>query len=201
MTDWVAEYAERIPAEVRLALDALTGRTDSGYAVVMLLLDADEPLRFGEIREELMIHQQTLTDTLENLQVGGVVQCRPDADPGGYSLSTFGRRILDGLYEASLDPAEAPMARSVPSGGPEFRTPADLEMNADGDRNPADSEGERSLATEVPTESSNDDRPDAGTEVDEPLADLDPSTAPNDDELDGGDGGVNSAKTPPAGKV
>lgn len=137
MSDRVATYAERIPTEVRLALDGLTGRTDTGYAVVMLLLEADDPLRFGEVRERLGVHQQTLTDTLESLQVGGVVQKRAGEEgTGGYSLSTFGRRILDGLYTASLDPAESPMKRSVPQ--TTGRTTFDVEANTGGGEVPTD---------------------------------------------------------------
>lgn len=185
MSDQVAEYAERIPAEVRLALDGLTGRTDNGYAVVMLLLEADEPMRFGEIREELGLHQQTLTDTLEDLQVGGVVQRRPDADPGGYSLSTFGRRILDGLYEASLDPVEAPMAESVPSGGRKPQVSLEMKANAGGGQDSTDDD-ELSVIR-VPTSQPAEKNETTNTSEDMTLASPNVSEGSNDDEFGEGD--------------
>ncbi len=110
MSDPRSEYAGKIPLEVRLAVDGLSGSNDVGYAVVVLLVE-EESLQFGEIREKLDVHQQTLTNTLDELQRGGVVKKRAgerigDQSTGAYTLTKFGDRILDGLYYASEPEAQ-----------------------------------------------------------------------------------------------
>jgi DNA-binding HxlR family transcriptional regulator len=105
MSEQRDQYAARMPLEIRLAVDSLSGHNDTGYAVVMLLSEGSR-LQFEELREELDVHQQTLVDTLDDLQHGGVVRKRAgerigDPSTGAYELTTTGDRLLDGLYYAS----------------------------------------------------------------------------------------------------
>lgn len=99
------EYANRLPLDIRLAVDSLSGESNTEYAVVMLLSEKSS-LRFKELREELDIHQQKLTDALDSLQHGGVVRKQVgerigNQSTGAYELTTTGDRLLDGLYYAS----------------------------------------------------------------------------------------------------
>jgi DNA-binding HxlR family transcriptional regulator len=99
------QYAAQIPLDIRLAVDSLGGHDDTEYAVVALLSERSS-LQFGELREELEIHQQTLTNALNDLQQGGVVRKQVgerigDQSTGAYELTTTGERLLDGLYYAS----------------------------------------------------------------------------------------------------
>ncbi len=105
MSEQRDEYASQMPLEIRLAVDGLSGHNDTGYAVVMLLSEESQ-LRFEELREELNVHRQTLTNTLDDLQHGGLVKKRAgeligDQSTGAYELSDFGDRLLNGLYQGS----------------------------------------------------------------------------------------------------
>jgi DNA-binding HxlR family transcriptional regulator len=108
MSEQRDEYASQMPLEIRLAVDGLSGHNNTGYAVVMLLSEESQ-LRFEELREELNVHRQTLTNTLDDLQHGGLVKKRAgerigDQSTGAYELSDFGDRLLNGLYQSSQPP-------------------------------------------------------------------------------------------------
>lgn len=117
MSEQRDEYASQMPLEIRLAVDGLSGHNNTGYAVVMLLSEESQ-LRFEELREKLDVHRQTLTNTLDDLQHGGLVKKRAgerigDQSTGAYELSDFGDQLLNGLYQSSqparqLEPAAIP---------------------------------------------------------------------------------------------
>lgn len=99
----LAQYNKEIPGDLRRALDALSDNKARG--LVVLLLDEGE-LSFTEIKQKTGIHQQTLTDLLDKLQNGGIT-VRDETVVGDdyhakYRTTSFGRRILDGLFEAYL---------------------------------------------------------------------------------------------------
>jgi len=98
-------YASKFPKELKLAIDGLSGQNEVGYAIVMLLVE-EEALKFTEISEMLDLHPQTVSDALDDLQRGGLIEKKAgerigDQSTGPYVLTTFGNRVLDSLYEAT----------------------------------------------------------------------------------------------------
>lgn len=105
MSDQHLEYASKIPKEVRLAIDGLSGQNEMRYAVMMLLVE-EGGLKFSQMKRQLDLHPQQLANALDSLERGGLVKKEPgerigDQSTGQYEITTFGDRILDGLYEAS----------------------------------------------------------------------------------------------------
>lgn len=104
------EYAEKFPAEVRLAIDGLGGQSDVGYAVMMLLVEQG-PMHFENIRSELDLYSQTLSNHVNKLQKGGLVKKEAggtigDQSTGAYSITKFGNRMLDALYKSTQPETE-----------------------------------------------------------------------------------------------
>jgi DNA-binding HxlR family transcriptional regulator len=99
------EYAQKIPIEARLAAEGLSGQNEIRWAVVAALIEhGEEP--FSGLKEILDIHQQKLSDALDGLQTGGVVKKEAerrtgDKYDGHYKITKFGKKILDGFYEAT----------------------------------------------------------------------------------------------------
>jgi DNA-binding HxlR family transcriptional regulator len=115
------EYVEKVPKEVRLANESLSGQKEIPWAVVVALIEEGE-LPFSKLQSALDIHQQKLTNALEALQVGGVVRKKAVDETGGkyagyYGLTDFGKKILDGFHkstEAKYESTKAkPEMRSV----------------------------------------------------------------------------------------
>jgi len=110
-------YAEKFPEEVRLAIDGLSGRNDVGYAVMMLLVE-EESLQFKEIEQELDVHSQTLSNAVNQLQDGGLIEKKAgdrigDQSTGEYVITKFGDRILDCLYQATQPGVEVGTERTL----------------------------------------------------------------------------------------
>jgi DNA-binding HxlR family transcriptional regulator len=117
MTEPHMEYASRIPKEVRLAIDGLSDRNEVGYGVVMLLVEKGS-LSFSEIQDELDVHQQSLSNTLDALQRGGIIKKEAgerigDQSTGDYTITEFGDRVLDGLYHASQANSEMDVYEAI----------------------------------------------------------------------------------------
>lgn len=105
MTDSHLEYASRIPKEVRMAVDSLSGQNDLRYAIIMVLIEHND-LQFSELQDRLGVHQQTLTNALQDMRVGGLIEKKPgekigDQTTGAYTQTVFGDRIVKSLYNAS----------------------------------------------------------------------------------------------------
>ena len=105
MTEKYLQYASQVPKEIRLAVNSLSGQNDLRYAVVMALVEEDE-LRFTELKNRLDVHQQRLSTAIEDMQTAGFVEKKPgetigSQSSGAYTITKFGKQILDGLYHAS----------------------------------------------------------------------------------------------------
>jgi DNA-binding HxlR family transcriptional regulator len=105
MGDVYMEYVEKVPKEARLANDALSGQNEIRWAVVSALIEKGA-LPFSELESVLEIHQQRLSNALDELQVGGLIKKRTikntgDKYAGYYDITEFGKNILDGFYEAT----------------------------------------------------------------------------------------------------
>jgi len=71
----------------------------------MALVESGE-LQFSELKDQLGVHQQTLSNALSDLQTSGFVEKKPGEkiglqSSGAYAVTQFGKQILDGLYQAS----------------------------------------------------------------------------------------------------
>lgn len=94
------KYADRIPAEIKRAIAGIDG--EKQYAIVVLLIKEDR-LSFTEIKEELDLHQQQLSNSLDKLQDGSLVIRREvgnmdDRYQAIYQVTKYGKRFLDKLY-------------------------------------------------------------------------------------------------------
>lgn len=102
----IEEHAEFFPKEVRLAVNGLSSEDGHTFAVISALLHNDGSLEPDELADELDTDVETVHDMTDDLQKGGIVEKKVgerigDRSVGPYELSTYGERILDGLYEAS----------------------------------------------------------------------------------------------------
>ncbi len=105
MSEQIQKYADEFPRLIRQAVNGLSGENQVSYAVVALLAEEDE-LQFSEIRTELDVHPQTLSDSLDSLERGGIVNKMAgskigDKSTGAYVITDFGHRILDSLFEST----------------------------------------------------------------------------------------------------
>lgn len=95
----VDEYDQQIPVEIRQATEALGGANERA---ALVLLIKEDGLPFSELKEELQLHQQSLTNALNNLQDGALVACHEEIEADEYSTNykatKFGKRLLDCLY-------------------------------------------------------------------------------------------------------
>lgn len=117
MSEQHLNYAKRIPKEVRLAIDGLSGKNETGYAIMVLLVEND-PMRFKQIEEKLDLHPQKITNALGELEKGGVVEKRAGdkigkQSTGKYAITKFGDQLLDGLYEATQPDSKLGTGRSL----------------------------------------------------------------------------------------
>jgi len=111
MTDSHLKYASKIPKEIRLAINGMSGQNELRYGILMLLVEEDE-LKFNEIKSELDSHPQTLSNALDDLQTGGLLEKQSGEkigvqSTGKYTITSFGDRILEGLYHASQPTSRA----------------------------------------------------------------------------------------------
>lgn len=100
------KHAELFPKEIRLAVNGLASEDEHTFAIVAALAENDGSLEPQELADKLDTDVETIHDMTDDLQRGGVVEKKVgkrigDRSVGAYELSTFGQRILDGLYEAS----------------------------------------------------------------------------------------------------
>lgn len=119
------EFAERFPIEVREAAKNIS--SDNHFAVLALLIE-EGGLSFNQIRDELDdLHQQSLSNTLEQLQEGGfVVRRQLITSPTDYStryiVTELGMRILEGLLEAFTPRTLESMVIVEAASGHEYHT-------------------------------------------------------------------------------
>lgn len=104
MSEQLRIYADKFPKKLRLAVDGLSGKNEAGFAVMMLLIE-EKSLSFTKISERLDLHPQTLSNTLDELQKGGLIRKEVgerigDQSTGEYIITTFGERLLDSIYQA-----------------------------------------------------------------------------------------------------
>jgi DNA-binding HxlR family transcriptional regulator len=105
MVEKYLQYANKVPKEIRIATESLSGQNDLRWAIIIALIE-EGASPFSDIREKLDIHQQRLTNALSALQRGGLIEKRAgdelgDEYSGEYAITTFGQKILDGYYEAA----------------------------------------------------------------------------------------------------
>lgn len=98
----VERHASRVPKELKRAIDGIDG--ENQFAIVVKLID-DGALSFSELKSDLDIHQQSLSNALQSLQKGGIVTRRNNGDLGDrydslYTMSIFGERFIDQLFES-----------------------------------------------------------------------------------------------------
>lgn len=102
----VSEYAEMVPNEIQRALEGLS--SDRRMAILVLLIKEDG-LPFSKMENELGLHQQKLSTALGRLQDSGIVVREEVISEGRYRteyrVTKFGKRILDGLFDA-VEPTE-----------------------------------------------------------------------------------------------
>lgn len=107
MTQKIEEIANKLPFEIRNAVSAIDNNTRQ--AIIIALLN-EGTLRFSELKHKLSdedqaLHNQTLTNALEKLQDGGLVNKRV-ADTDGeefkshYEVSEYGERFVDCLLNS-----------------------------------------------------------------------------------------------------
>lgn len=105
-THSVQTTANKLPFEIRHAISAFNNETQQ--AIVITLLN-EGSLRFSELRdflsdEDKQLHNQTLTNALDDLQEAGLVNKRvADADTDElisyYEVTEYGERFVDRLLE------------------------------------------------------------------------------------------------------
>jgi len=105
MTEKYIQFANRIPKENKIAAKSLSGQNDLRWAVVAVIIE-DGALPFSRLEEKLDIHQQRLSDALSALQRGGIIEKKVGDELGAkysgkYAITSFGKEILDGFYQAS----------------------------------------------------------------------------------------------------
>lgn len=115
--------AERMPLEIRAALDAFD--TETKQAIVITLLD-ESTLAFSELKRQLsteddQLHNQTLTNALRDLQRGGLINKRAPNEEDSefdayYEVSEYGERFVHCLLESlgSVDSFEKSKAEYTP---------------------------------------------------------------------------------------
>jgi|APHM01.1.fsa_nt_gi hypothetical protein len=102
----IEEYAELFPKIVRLSVNGLASEDEHTFAVVAAIVENGGSLQPDELADELGTDVETVHDMTDDLQRGGIVVKKAgkeigNQDVGAYEMSTYGNRILDGLYEAS----------------------------------------------------------------------------------------------------
>lgn len=121
MTQTVKEYSEEFPFEIRAGIEGIDGETEQA---IMVLLMNEGALAFSEIKEMLSdsdedLHPTTLSNALESLKDGGLINKRVDeADPESglssyYSVSEYGHRFVNSLFD-SLGRADGLKGRNMP---------------------------------------------------------------------------------------
>ena len=105
-TQTVHHIARKLPFEIRDAVSAFDN--DTRQAIMIALLN-EGPLRFSELRDHLsdddeQLHNQTLTNALEALQDGGLVNKRvansdDERIQSYYEVSEYGERFVDHLLD------------------------------------------------------------------------------------------------------
>lgn len=108
MSDTADAYAARFPDEIRRAIEGLDG---ANRQAVVVALTNEGRLAFSELRDELDLHQQSLSNALDALVRGGLVRQRASGDdspyPAYYEVSGFGQRFVESTFR-SLGHAELP---------------------------------------------------------------------------------------------
>lgn len=106
-SDPIQRHAYEVPGDIRRAVEGLAGDQQLGTVVYLLKQGRQS---FAELQEGLDVHQQTLTNTLDKLQDGGIV-VREDISNNDssfdtkYEVTEFGKRVLDKLFDA-IQPRE-----------------------------------------------------------------------------------------------
>ncbi|MCD2205296.1 MarR family transcriptional regulator [Halobacterium sp. KA-6] len=98
-------YANRVPTEVKIAIEGMDSKNELTYAVVMSLIENGD-MQFTQLEEELGVHSQSLSNALKSLETGGWVRKKVtdafgDEETGYYTVTNFGHNLLDALYEAT----------------------------------------------------------------------------------------------------
>lgn len=104
-TSDVQEGIDEFPREISTAVDGMAGEAERA---VLTLLFNEGGKAFTELQERIGdgddLHQQTLTDALDSLKAGGLIRKRvADVDEelsAYYTMSTFGERFIDALFNS-----------------------------------------------------------------------------------------------------
>lgn len=104
MSETYEIYADKIPDEVKSAVNGLHGQRDRKYAVLVLLIEENR-LAFSEIKESLDFHSQEASNALYDLVESGLIVKKSGEDlrdkySAYYEITEYAMRILDGFYEA-----------------------------------------------------------------------------------------------------
>ncbi|WP_265112267.1 hypothetical protein [Halosolutus halophilus] len=100
--DITTERAEMFPLEIRQAVGAF--EKENAKAVIATLLE-EGPKSFTELKDELELYSQQLTNALDPLKTSGMIRKRAaDADEDEYEayyeISEFGSRFVHCLFES-----------------------------------------------------------------------------------------------------
>jgi DNA-binding HxlR family transcriptional regulator len=103
MEDYL-KYTEGFPKKSRMAINALGGQNGKRYAIVTLLMDK-KSLSYNEIKSKLNLASQSLSNALDDLQRGGVVEKRVgekigDQSTGNYTITSYGERLIQNIQFA-----------------------------------------------------------------------------------------------------
>lgn len=100
-TDPVSRFADEFPNEIKRAVDGLNG--DVQYAIAYLLIEHGAH-SFTQLRHELGVHQQTLSNALNKMQRGSIVtkfeHHNEDEFSSYYSMTNYGRQFIDALFDS-----------------------------------------------------------------------------------------------------
>lgn len=100
--DRVGIYASYFPSEIRRGIEGIDG--DLQFATTYLLIENGR-MSFSELKEELDVHQQTLSNALSKMQKGSLitqidVQSIDERYNSFYEVTSFGYSFVDSLFES-----------------------------------------------------------------------------------------------------
>lgn len=104
-SDPVSRFADNFPVEIKSAVEGING--DLQYAVLYILLDEGRK-SFSQLKEQLDVHQQSLTNALNKLHKGSLVNQIDSNDISErynsfYEVTAFGEQFIHSLFDSLGD--------------------------------------------------------------------------------------------------
>lgn len=100
------DYSDMVPKEIELAVSGLGEKdTETKFAILMVLIDSEDKIPKQKIANTIDENESKVEELLDDLQTGGIIaryvgESIGDPTTGEYDITTYGTRILDGLYDA-----------------------------------------------------------------------------------------------------